>query len=303
LVTGGNGFIGTYVVEELLARGYAVSVLDTRYRAPIDARASIVLGDIRDAVAVTEAVAHADMVIHLAGVLGTQETIANPRPAAETNIIGGLNVFEAVTQYDVPCVNIAVGNAWSATNTYSITKATMERFAKMFTDYRGTRISVVRALNAYGPRQVPVAPWGYSKVRKIMPSFILRALSREPIEIYGDGLQIADMVYVADVARILVDTLVYTDEHGAVSHIVEAGSGYPSTVVEIAERVQSAVAALTGDSPVGIKHLPMRPGEPNNDVVLGDISTLEFLGIGSADLVALEEGVARTASWFYNRYF
>jgi UDP-glucose 4-epimerase len=109
-----------------------------------------VLGDIRDATSVTEAVSHADGVIHLAGVLGTQETIDNPRPAAETNILGGLNVLEAIAQYGVPAVNIAVGNHWM-NNTYSITKSTVARFADMYNRYRGTRVSVVRALNAYGP--------------------------------------------------------------------------------------------------------------------------------------------------------
>lgn len=302
LVTGGNGFIGKYVVEELLWREYDVEVLDTRYREPVDPRVKVVLGDVRDPVSVTEAVAHVDRVIHLAGVLGTQETIENPRPAAEVNILGGLNVFEAAAQYGIPTVNIAVGNAWSATNTYSITKSTMERFAKMFSDYRGTSISTVRALNAYGPRQVPVAPWGPSKVRKIMPSFILRAMNGMPIEIYGDGSQIADMVYVDDVAQILVDTLEYTAENGPAPHIIQAGSGYPSTVLEIAETVAASVALQTEHDPANIERLPMRPGEPLGDVVLADISTLDILGVKKEKLTTLQEGVSRTVAYFTQTY-
>lgn len=298
LVTGGNGFIGKYVVEDLLGRGYDVSVLDTRYREPVSPRVQLILGDIRDPVAVTEAVAHVDMVIHLAGVLGTQETVVNPRPAAEVNIIGGLNVFEAIAQYKTPAVNIAVGNAWSATNTYSITKSTMERFAAMFTEYRGAPITVVRALNAYGPRQVPVAPFGPSKVRKIMPSFILRALHEMPIEVYGDGQQVADMVYVSDVARTLVDALEYTAENGAVPHVIQAGSGYPSTVLEIAQIVAEQVANETGKTPVEIVHLPMRPGEPERDVVLADTSTLDVLSIDPREFIDLHLGVLRSVEWF-----
>lgn len=296
LVTGGNGFIGRYVVEELLARGYEVSVLDTRFREPTPG-SKLVLGDTRDAVAVTEAVAHAEGVIHLAGVLGTQETIQNPRPAAETNILGGLNVLEACAQYDVPLVNIAVGNYWM-NNTYSITKNTVERFVDMFSRYRKSRMASVRALNAYGPRQVAAAPYGPSKVRKIMPAFVCRALAGAPVEIYGDGEQIMDMIYVADVARVLVTTLEKVAEEGAILDVIEAGTGRPTTVNDIAEIVIRSVATYLGDVPVPLVHLPMRPGETDRSVVLGDPTTLQRVGIDPASLVTLEDGVARAVRYF-----
>jgi UDP-glucose 4-epimerase len=81
----------------------------------------VILGDIRDATAMVELAAHCDGIIHLAAVLGTQETIFNPRPAAETNLVGGLNFLEAVSQYDLPGVYIAIGNHWM-NNSYSISK-------------------------------------------------------------------------------------------------------------------------------------------------------------------------------------
>ena len=293
LVTGGNGFIGRYVVEELLERGYDVSVLDTRYREP--ARGStLVLGDIRDATSVTEAVSHADGVIHLAGVLGTQETIKNPRPAAETNILGGLNVLEACAQYDVPLVNIAVGNYWM-NNTYSITKNTVERFVEMFVRFRGSRMTVVRALNAYGPRQSAAAPFGPSKVRKVMPSFICRAMTGEDIEIYGDGSQIMDMIYVEDVASILVAALEKTDRDGS-QGTFEAGTGRRTTVNDIAHLVVAEVARQSGRV-VNVVHLPMRPGEDANSTVIGNPLTLGPLGIGEL-LLPLEAGIAKSVEYF-----
>jgi UDP-glucose 4-epimerase len=294
LVTGGNGFIGRFVVEELLARGRHVTVMDTRHREPIKG-ANLLLGDIRDATSVTEAVAHADGVIHLAGVLGTQETIANPLPAAETNIFGGLNMLQACNQYDVPLVVITVGNYWM-NNTYSITKSTIERFADMINKYRNGRVSVVRALNAYGPRQAAAAPFGPSKVRKVMPSFACRALSGQPIEVYGDGNQIMDMIYVADVARTLVAALEYTEEHGA-SSLLEAGTGRKTTVNDIAHAVIREAAIVTGQ-PVDLIHLPMRPGEDPNSTVLGDPSTLSYVGIDSNELVPLEVGVRLSIEYF-----
>lgn len=295
LVTGGNGFIGRWVVDDLLGRGYEPYVLDTRYREP-EQGAHLVLGDIRDATAVTEAVAHADGVIHLAGVLGTQETITNPRPAVETNLLGGLNVFEACAQYNVPLVNIAVGNWWM-NNTYSITKNTMERFAEMMNRFRGTRITVVRALNAYGPRQMAAAPYGPSKVRKIMPSFVCKALTGQPIEIYGDGTQVMDMIYVADVARVLVTALEYTERNGAVRTVLEAGFGRPTTVTEIAEIVANEVASRT-EFRVPVNHLPMRPGEDERSVVMGDPKTLEAIGMGDTYFLPLEVGVSKTVDYF-----
>lgn len=297
LVTGGNGFIGRYVVEELLERGYGVTVLDTRYREPAEG-SELLLGDIRDATSVTEAVAHADGVIHLAGVLGTQETIKNPRPAAETNILGGLNVLEACAQYDAPLVNIAVGNYWM-NNTYSITKNTVERFVDMFRRFRGSRMTVVRALNAYGPRQTAAAPYGPSKVRKIMPSFICRALTGEPIEIYGDGEQVMDMIYVADVAKILVSALEATADNTAQT-VYEAGTGRPTTVNDIAGIVVAEVAKQGGPL-VDVVHLPMRPGEDERSVVIGDPHTLKTLGMGpgtSTRLLPLEMGTERSVAYF-----
>src|SRR5215216_2641609 len=104
-VTGGAGFIGTYVVEELLARGYTPVIMDRHVKADRNAYpegVEIFIGDVREEVHMTEFAAHVDGIIHLAAVLGTQETIKNPVPAAMSNVEGGLNFLEAVTQYDLP---------------------------------------------------------------------------------------------------------------------------------------------------------------------------------------------------------
>ena len=150
LVTGGAGFIGSYVVEKLIERGHDPVIFDHYNRGYYPC--PVILGDVRDDVAVTEAMAHVDSWIHLAAVLGTQETIANPRPAALSNLMGGLNMLEAAVQYDLPGTYIGVGNHWM-NNPYSITKTMIERFIDMYNNDRGTRVNIVRAMNAYGPRQ------------------------------------------------------------------------------------------------------------------------------------------------------
>lgn len=302
LVTGASGFIGGYVQEELIARGYTPIAFDRHDKGYRPEGSELFLGDITDDVAVTEAVAHADAFIHLAGVLGTQETIKNPNPAAYTNILGGLNLFKAATQYKVPGVNIAVGNYWM-NNTYSITKSTMERFAHMFNKEQGTNITIVRALNAYGPRQVSAAPFGPSKVKKIMPAFCNSALAGESIQIYGDGTQIMDMIYVGDVAQVLVSALErHLDLGRPAGHVYEAGSGLDTTVNEIAETVWDYVEPDWRErekdevSFPRLSHTPMRPGEPDHSVVLGDPTTL--VGLDLRPFKSLPEGVAETVEYF-----
>ena len=298
LLTGGEGFIGSWTKKALLDRGHTVlSLTNQKYadREQPDG-VTVFLGDIRDEVTVTEAMAHSEGWIHLAGVLGTAETIFNPRPAARTNILGGLNVLEAAEQYNVPGVNIAVGNYWM-NNTYSITKNTVERFSQMFRDERGLQVTNLRALNAYGPGQSVAAPYGDSKVRKIMPSFMCRALSGDPIEIYGDGSQIMDMIYVQDVADALVSALEYTAENGAIDHVLEAGSGVDTTVNDIANAVAETVSYLYGID-TEIKHLPMRHGEPENSIVLGNPDTMNLIGMGKDELLPLNQGLVLTARYF-----
>ena len=294
LVTGASGFIGSYVVDNLLERDIEVIAFD-RLRHPID-RSGVTryLGDVRDPTAVTEAVALSDGVIHLAGVLGTAETINNPLPAVETNIHGSLNVFQACRQYQKRCAYITVGNFWFH-NTYSITKTTAENLAWMFNAEHGTEIAVVRALNAYGPRQKD------KPVRKIMPNFVLPALRDEPIKVYGDGSQVMDMIHVGDVADILVRALL--EDHGQYRFRparsgenpckFEAGTGRVTTVQQIAEMV---IAEAGSGS---IANEDMRPGEPPASVVLGDPETLRPLYGGELpDLKPLEEGIAETVAWY-----
>lgn len=291
LVTGGAGFIGGHVCAELTHRGHEPIILDHYDRG--DYLYPVILGDVRDPVSVTEAMAHVDGWIHLAAVLGTQETINNPRPAAESNLMGGLNMLEAAAQYDLPGVYIGVGNHWM-NNTYSITKTMIERFVDMFNRNRGTHVNIVRAMNAYGEGQEATAPWGSSKVRKITPSFICRALSGLPIEVYGGGTQTSDMVHVGDVARALVLAL----EHDVLDCAVEVGPAQHTTVREFAQMV---IKACGSDSE--IIDLPMRRGEISGSTVTADVDTLLQIDMCHTDLLPLGEGLTRTIADFKRRYF
>lgn len=284
LVTGGNGFIGSHVVDNLVEKGFEVTIFDRFKNKPHRNDVNFYLGDIKDRDAVFEAVSKHDGVINLAGILGTAETVNNPFPSVEVNIIGALHVFDACRTFNKKCVQITVGN-WFMNNSYAITKYSAERFALMYNKEHKTKIAIVRGLNVYGPRQK------HRPVRKIVPNFVIPALLNEPITIYGDGEQIMDMIYVNDIAEILVRALIM--DHGVYDKIFEAGSGRETNVNFIAD----LVVKLSG-SKSEIKHVPMRPGEQEKSIVKGDPETLRPLNINSKDLVPLEKGLKETIEWY-----
>lgn len=294
-ILGGAGFIGSHVVDELLSRGYEPVVFD-HHNHKLEQEVETFLGDVRDKTAVTELMAHVDGWINLAACLGTQETVKNPYPALETNVMGGINVLEAASQYNLPGVYIAVGNWWF-NNPYSITKNMIERFCHMYNKDRDSKVNIVRAVNAYGPRQLAAAPFAHGKVRKITPALVCRALSGMDMELYGGGRQVSDMVYVKDVAKALVNALEYAEQGKVFDKAIEIGSVEHTTIREVAELVNRQVSEY-GYQRVGITNLPMRPGERVGDQVTADVETLRMIGMDPADLVPLETGMRETIEWF-----
>lgn len=300
-ITGGQGFIGSWTRRELLKRGHEVIVFDRHPKTPMAEGEQFFLGDVRDETSVFELMAHVDSFVHLAAVLGTQETIQNPKPSAETNILGGLNIFDASSRYGTPGVYAGVGNAFMrdlVTGSYTISKTCVEDYSRMYNAYRGGKISVVRPVNAYGPGQSVAAPYGPSKVRKILPAFTCRALTGTAIEVYGDGEQVSDCVYVGDVASAFVTAMEHTMAHGPLDKPAEVGPVESCTVNDVARLVARFAAESSGRDPVEITHLPMRPGEVPGAVVRSDTSTLEPLGIDAQRFVSLEEGIRRTVEWY-----
>lgn len=328
-ITGGAGFIGQHVTNELISRGHQVVVLDHSKRTESDSRTELFLADVRDKTAVFEFAAHVDGIIHLSAVLGTQETIGNPGPAIETNMLGGINVLEAARQYSLPLVYAGVGNYWML-NTYSSTKHAIERLLYQFRDEFNLPFATVRPVNAYGPGQRVAPPFGPGKVKKIMPAFVCRALTGSPLEVYGDGNQISDMVYVGDVARVFSETLEQLASGNVPRFPVEVGPLNSITVLGVAEEViRQAKKFVNLESE--IIRLPMRPGEKdksdvpteflegivsqlplNSDArivkrklrelgttVSADTSTLEQIYIDPKTFIEFEQGCYKTVEWFH----
>lgn len=320
-VTGGNGFIGSWVRREIESRGHTPLVMDHK-------RGGGILGDVRDRTITFEFAAHVDAIIHLAAILGTAETIDEPMPAIETNIIGSINIFEAASRYDLPVVFPAVGNSGIGRGTYAVTKTCMEDFVKMYREDRGLRVTAVRPMNAYGPGQSVPAPYGSSKVRKIVPTLTCSALCGDPLPLYGGGRQVSDTVHVSDVARVMVQGVLAAADGVVPDYPIDVGNITPTTVREVAEAIQGNIPGSV------IEDLPMRPGEPEGGplatpeamnrvigtvlqhhgelspiqvtrtlkrlgtAVYADTSTLEIIGLTAEEFTPLDRGIAETVQWY-----
>ncbi len=253
LVTGSGGFIGQCVIDELHARGFQPVLFDH----PLD---------VCDPVNLLVEMDGCSGVINLAGRLGTSETFGVELETAKVNILGALNVADVAAKYRIPMVQIGTGHKGQA-NPYAITKACAEDLLLERARVTGQKISVVRAFHAYGPGQKMCAPHGPSPVRKIIPSFVCRALTGMPVEINGSGRQQVDLVHVADVASVLVDALELP-----FGVVYDAGTGRGMSVLEVAKTVIEMC-----DSKSSIDFLPMRPGEPVDSVVIAENPLCERL--------------------------
>lgn len=245
LVTGSSGFIGKYVAVALHLRGDTVVPYDRPHC------------DVRDGDALDLAITGCDAVINLAGMLGTPELFGSEAAAAETNILGAINVYDAAAARKIPVVQIGTGHKGQP-NPYAITKAAAEDLGLARARWTGERITVVRAYHVYGPGQIPGAPHGPASVHKFFPTFACRALSHLKLELCGGGGQLIDPVHVTDVAQVLVNAV-----NGPYGEVTEAGCGKPFTVREIAHDI--AVECGARIEPVAVKP---RNGEPRDAEVV-----------------------------------
>ena len=219
LVTGGAGFIGSHLVERLLAEGHTVRVLDdfsTGRRenlafAKPGAALEVVEGDVRDPCAVREAVATVDGVFHEAALVSVPRSVEEPELSCAINAHGTARVFDAARRAgvrrvvfassaavygDTAEVPVSERAAVRPLSPYGLDKLYTEQLAALHHALYGQEALPLRYFNVFGPRQDPSSP--YSGVISI---FVTRLLAGQPITIHGDGEQTRDFVYVADVVE------------------------------------------------------------------------------------------------------
>lgn len=302
LVTGGVGFIGSHVVEELVRGGYEVVVLDNLSNSDlrnIEGFLDEVVffkGDVRDSDVVSKAVEGVDAVVHLAALIDAVESFDKPLLYHEVNVYGthvllkkcvdlGVSRFiyaSTTAVYGEP-VNVPTpeDEFLKPINPYGLTKALSEKLVKYYSRAYGLKTTIFRLFNVYGPKQ-----WR-SRYAGVITKFIERVSKGEPPIIFGDGEQVRDFIYVEDVAKVFIKSL----EEG-VDGLYNLGTGRGVKIKDLAELVIKAFG-LKELKPI---HAPPRPGDIIRSVA--DITKLKE--VFNVKLTDLEEGIRKTIEDYKN---
>jgi UDP-glucose 4-epimerase len=290
-VTGGAGFIGSHVVEALLARGDEVTVVDdlsNGKRENVPGGAELVVADVREGLGPLFEAARPEVVFHLAAQVDVRVSVERPDHDASVNVLGTIAVLEAARTVDAQVVFSSTGGAIygecdgpapeSAERRplapYGVSKLAGEEYLAAYNRLYGTAHISLRYGNVYGPRQDPHGEAG-------VVAIFLGALAREQApRIFGDGLQTRDYVYAGDVARA---SLAAAGHAGGVFNV---GTGKETSVVEL----YSLCRAVSGSSIEAVE-APSRLGELQRSVL--DVSLAER-ELGWRPLVPLEEGLRLT---------
>lgn len=306
IVTGAAGFVGSTLVERLLAEGRSVIGLDSfdPFYPEVQKRANLrvatrsdrfrlVEGDIRDDAALARAFAGgADAIVHLAALAGVRPSLERPVVYADVNVRGTAAVAQASVEAGVARMVFASSSSVYGEreggpfreidpverpiSPYAATKRAGELLLHSFHHAHGLSVTCARIFTAYGPRQRPDLA-----IRK----FADRMLRGESIPVFGDGSAVRDFTYVDD----LVDGLVRAIDGGAGFSILNFGAGRTVSVVEVIAALERALGCKAA-----IDWLPRQPGDVSR--TWSDSSAARE-ALGYAPRVSLEDGIARFAQW------
>ncbi len=294
IVTGGAGFIGSHVVDALIARGDEVAVIDSlvhgkKENVPVGAELHV--RDIREPLDDLFDAVRPEAVYHLAAQADVRVSVERPEYDAEVNVLGTVRILEAARPHGAQVVFASTGGAIygecevaaredsprEPLSPYGTAKLAAEEYLSSYNRLYGTRHIALRYGNVYGTRQDPHGEAG-------VVAIFLGALARgEQARIFGDGLQTRDYVYVGDVARATTATL------GHDSGVFNVGTGRETSVVELYE-----LCARVAGSDVPAEHAPERLGELRRSF-LDPTRAAESLGFTA--MVDVEDGLRATWEW------
>jgi len=311
LVTGADGFIGSHVVETLLDLGADVRAfalynsfgslgwLDSSSGfsdALAAGKAEFVLGDIRDAEHVSEAVAGVDVVLHLAALIAIPHSYTAPRSYVDTNVTGTLNVLEAVRRHGTPrlvhtstsevygtpeTVPITEEHALRGQSPYSATKIAADKLAESYALSFDTPVTVLRPFNTFGPRQ---------SARAVIPTVLAQLLSGAQELRIGSLHPQRDFTFVTDTARGFACAAVADLAPGAT---VQLGTG---RTVSIGDIVDLALRITGSEATILTEDQRIRPQGSEVEILLSDPAKSKEL-LGWEPQVDLETGLELTAEW------
>lgn len=302
VVTGGAGFIGSHLVEELLRRGESVRIADNfstgkRENLPANARVELVEGDLSDEAVARRAVAGCEYVLHQAAIPSVPRSVKDPLTSHRANVDATLQVLLASREAGIKRLvyagsSSACGNAAvlpkredmkpQPLSPYALQKLVGEQYCQLFSKLYGLETVTTRYFNVFGPRQDPGSP--YSGVI----SLFVKALSegRAPT-IYGDGKQTRDFTYVADVVQGVMLACHAPNVSGEVINVAHGGR------VSLLELLRALQVILCQD--VQPNFLPSREGDVRDSQA--DIFKARQL-LGFSPTVPFDEGLRRTVTWY-----
>ncbi|MFC5701173.1 NAD-dependent epimerase/dehydratase family protein [Cohnella faecalis] len=313
LVTGGAGFIGSHLVDALIEQGHEVVVLDDlsngkrEFIAGLEEnpRFRFVQGSILDRPLVRQLLAECEIVYHLAAVLGVKNTVENPLKVIEGNIDGTRNILEIAWENRVKVIFASTSEIYGKNNElpfteqsdrvlgpphihrwcYATAKALDEHICFAYAD-KGLPVTIVRFFNTYGPRQTSTQYGG------VVPKFIVAALGRHDITVYGSGEQTRCFTFIDDVIGGLLPCM----DPAFDKHAFNIGTTYRLTINELAAQIKR----LT-DSASSIVHIPYEaaygPGYEDMQNRLPDISKAEGM-LGYSPRTNMEQGLSKTIAWY-----
>ena len=295
LVTGGAGFIGSHLVDRLIADGHtvaAVDILATGKWANVNPQAALYEIDIRSpALAAAFEAARPEVVFHVAAHASVSESVRDPMHDAEVNVLGTLNVLQQCASYGVGrFVFSSTGGALYGEperlpadeehpvcplSPYGASKAAAEAYVQTHCTLSGIRYTILRYGNVYGPRQDPFGEAG------VVAIFANAMMQGQRPTIFGDGSHERDYVYVDDVVRANVLALAQAEDG-----VYNIGTGEGTTVAQVFDAL--AGATDYGGDP---EHAAERPGDVHR--IYLDVRRAER-GLGWRAAVSLEEGIRCT---------
>ncbi len=297
-VTGGAGFIGSTLVDRLLADGHDVSVLDdfsTGLRENLAAARSsidLVEGDLRDPTAIARAVAGCEVVYHQAALAAVARSVERPEEVTEVNVLGTLRLLVAARDAgcrrvvfassssvygDTPALPKREAMPLSPRSPYAASKAAGEAYLTAFQATYGLETVSLRYFNVYGPRQSPRSAYA-----AVVPLFVDALRRGQPATVNGDGEQTRDFTYVEDVVDALIRA---ATAPGATEGPMNLGGGRRVSIRELL----SIVADELGVEPSS-RHVPARVGDVRDS--LADISEAR-IRLGWTPSTELRTGIAR----------
>lgn len=296
LVTGGAGFIGSHVVDRLMAHGVTPRIFDQR-RGPSHADVEHFIGSVLDVEALRLAMTGVHAVIHLAAVADVKEVYADPVYAETVNVRGTMCVLEAARRARVQRV-IYGSTTWvysdcaqrevdeetpvpPPAHLYTATKIASEYYCRSYTALYQVEHTVLRFGIPYGPRARDAA---------VIPVFVGKALRGEPLTVQGDGQQFRQFVYVEDLAEGVVLAL----KPVAANQLYNLDGVDQISIRQIAETVQQLVDSHS----VQIVSTPARPGDFSGKVVSSARADVE---LGWKATTPFREGVKKYIAWYQSR--